>query len=143
MSLVKFRNRSTLPLWPSMVDGFFNDEAFLTDAMFKSLPATNVEEKDDAYLIMMAVPGITKDDIKIEIDGNLLVVGAEVKTETNEEEKNYTRKEYSYNSFKRTFTLPENVNEEMIEANCKNGELILTVPKKEVVIKKTKQIEIS
>ena len=97
-----------------------------------SVPAVNITENKDNYEVALAVPGMKKDDFKIAVDGNMLTISSE-KEETKEEkeDKKFTRKEYNYSSFSRSFTLPEEVNQEKIEAKYENGELRLVLPRKE------------
>jgi len=139
MSLVK-RNKNLLPsfsrIWDD--DDFFNRSltnwglSNYSDAG-STLPAVNIRETEDSYEVEMAAPGMNKEDFKIELDNNLLTISSE-KTEEHEDngKEKYSRKEFSYQSFQRSFNLPkEVVDEEKIEAHYKNGVLHLTIPKKE------------
>ena len=141
MAIVNWKNN---PLVPSFLDEFLHkygpEDFFGTPNI---LPATNIEETPEAFLIKMAVPGLSKEDIKVEIERNLLTVSYEKEVKEEEKVKNYTTKEYTYNAFKRTFTLPENVKGEEIIATTENGELLLTLPKMEFEITKPKKIKIS
>lgn len=97
-----------------------------------TLPAVNIQESKDDFLVSMAVPGMSKKDFKLDLSDNILTISSEKKEEKKEEEQNYTRKEYSYQSFSRSFTLPKNVvNDEKISAKYENGELKILIPKKE------------
>lgn len=133
MSLVKWTDRSVLPQFNSMFDNFFN----VNDAYFKavsqgtSVPAVNVLETEKNYELDVAAPGKNKDDFKIEVDNKVLSISSENEKKSESTEKNYTRKEYSYSSFSRSFTLPENAKEEDIKAIYKNGVLKIEIPKKE------------
>ena len=139
MSLVK-RNKNLLPsfsrFWDD--DDFFNRSltnwglSNFSDAG-STLPAVNIRETEVSYEVEMAAPGMNKEDFKIELDNNLLTISSE-KTEEHEEngKEKYSSKEFSYQSFRRSFNLPkEVVDEEKIEAHYKNGVLHLTIPKKE------------
>jgi HSP20 family protein len=98
-------------------------------------PAVNIMENKDEYSISLAVPGMKKDDFKINIDGNMLSISCQ-KDETREEkDKKFTRKEYSYTSFSRSFTLPDEVKKEMIDASYEDGLLKISLPRKEEVKK--------
>lgn len=133
MSLVKWTDRSVLPQINSMFDNFFNDNDgfFRAISQGTSIPAVNVLETDETYELDVAAPGKSKDDFKIEVDNNVLCISSENENESESTEKNYTRKEYSYSSFSRSFTLPENAQEEDIKANYENGVLKIAIPKKE------------
>ena len=129
--------------WPSLVNGpwlsdfFDNDRFFDSDWLKKqSLPAVNVKETDKNFEIEVAAPGLSKKDFKITVDNGVLTISSEKKEEKEQKEKDYTRKEFSYSSFSRSFTLPENVNEDDVKANYENGLLKLDVAK--TVITQTK-----
>jgi HSP20 family protein len=145
MTISKPRN-----LFPTVFDDFFRpwNDWFGNEPVFNrmlTVPAVNVIENDKQYKITVAAPGLKKDDFKVDLDGNMLTISAE-KEETKEEkeEERYTRKEYNYSSFSRSFTLPDEVNKEKIEALYENGVLNLTLPIKEEVKKMmaSKQITI-
>jgi HSP20 family protein len=88
-----------------------------------TVPSVNVTEADNEYRISVAAPGLQKEDFKLEVDGNMITISAEKK------EEKVTRKEYNFTSFSRTFTLPDNVMSDKIEAHYENGELKLKLPK--------------
>ena len=102
-------------------------------------PAVNVKEMDSGYELEMAIPGRKKDDIKIEIDKELLTISSEITKEENETEADYTRKEFSFNAFKRVFTLPETVDADKINASYEDGILRFVLPKKEEALPKPKR----
>ena len=139
MTLVRRTNRN-FPSFPSFFDNFFtNDLMDWGSSNFSStettLPAVNVKETDDAFEIEVAAPGMKKDDFKINLDNNILVISSEKKEERSEEQKGqFTRKEFSYQSFQRSFTIPENkVEGENITAKYCEGILCVTLPKKEEI----------
>ncbi|MCF6266515.1 MAG: Hsp20/alpha crystallin family protein [Desulfuromusa sp.] len=103
-------------------------------------PRADITETDDAFTITAEVPGIKRDDVKISIEDHVLSIHGENKQEKEEEGKKFHRIERFYGSFNRSFSLPENVNEDKIDAIFKDGVLTLTIPKTEV--KKPKAIEI-
>lgn len=143
MSLVNWKSNAMRPRFNSFLDSFFEDSEFLpTKSAFEALPPTNIEENPESFIIKMAVPGLEKDDIIVEINKNVLNISAKTEREEEVDEKNFTRKEYSYSSFKRSFVIPENVLTEKIFADSKKGELILTLPKMEIEVSKPKQIEV-
>jgi len=99
-----------------------------------TMPAVNIAENKDEFKVSLAAPGMKKSDFNIDIQGNILTVSAETeekKEEKDEKDENYTRKEYSFSSFSRSFTLPDEVNKEKIEATYVDGVLKLSLPKKE------------
>jgi HSP20 family protein len=95
------------------------------------LPAVNVKETDKTYEINLAAPGLEKNDFKIDLNGNMITISAEKEKTEEEKEDGFTRKEYNFNSFSRSFTLPEDTVADKIDANYVNGELRLSLPKKE------------
>lgn len=95
------------------------------------LPAVNVKETDKSYEINLAAPGLEKSDFKIDLNGNMITISAEKEETEEEKEDGFTRKEYNFNSFSRSFTLPEDTMADKIDANYVNGELKLMLPKKE------------
>lgn len=96
-----------------------------------SIPALNIADEKDHYTVTVAAPGLTKDDFDIEADDHVLTISATSGKEQEEDKKKYHRKEYSYSSFSRSFTLPSNVNADAIEASYHNGILTLALPKNE------------
>lgn len=142
MSLVK-RNNAVWGFSPMMSD-FFGADDLTFDRLWKKdfSPAVNVAEDDKKFEIEFAVPGLQKEDFKITVDRGMLTVSAEHKEEKEEKKKNYTRQEYSFNSFSRTFTLPENVKEDDIKAKYENGVLKLDIAKKTIAVSKTMEIAI-
>ncbi|MCC6252145.1 MAG: Hsp20/alpha crystallin family protein [Bacteroidia bacterium] len=135
MALIKFQNPSTKrffetdSLFPKFGNAF--DNFLKMDYNFgESTPLVNVTENEQSYQMEYLVPGYKKDEIKISLDKNVLTVIAEKRVETEEEKKNYTRKEFFFNTFKRSFSLPENINYQNIEAKHEDGILNITIPKK-------------
>jgi len=99
------------------------------------IPAVNITELKDEYMVSLAAPGLKKDDFKIDVEGNMLTISCEKEERKEEKEAKFTRKEYNYTSFERSFTLPDEVNKEKIEARYEDGILKLALPKKEEVKK--------
>ena len=110
-------------------DEWFDSGSFLGRIM--TTPAVNITENKNDYLVALAVPGMKKDDFKIDVEGNMLTISCEKEENKDEKEKKFTRREYSYYSFSRSFTLPEEVNREKIEALYEDGILKLVLPRKE------------
>lgn len=143
MSLMNY-NTPLFPRWSNFFEGISPEDRLLSlDSNFSLTPAANIEEKDAEFVITMAVPGVNKDDINIEVHENVITISSEKEESKEENEKQYSRKEYSYSSFSRTFRLPQNVIEDKIEANYENGELILQLPKMKAEVKKVKKIKVA
>jgi HSP20 family protein len=96
-----------------------------------NMPAVNITELKDQYMVSLAVPGMKKDDFKIDLDGNFITISCEKEETKEEKEKKFTRKEYNYSSFSRSFTLPEEINKEKIEASYVDGILKVSLPRTE------------
>jgi HSP20 family protein len=127
---------------PSFFDDFFSKPLFdLIDGGFPSkrinVPAVNITERKDDYLVSMAAPGLKKEDFKIDVEGNMLTISSENEEENEETEEKFTRQEYSYSSFERSFTLPDEVNKDRIDAHYQDGVLKIVLPKKEEAKKMT------
>ena len=149
MTIIK-RNGTTVPSIPALFDGFFNRELFnWGNSNFSStsttVPAINIKEKPDHFEVEVAAPGMEKKDFNIALDGNILTISSVKEHKDEKKTDNYTRKEFSYQSFQRSLELPKDiVEEDKIKATYDNGLLRLTIPKKEEVKRKTpKLIEIA
>jgi HSP20 family protein len=132
MALVRF-NRGRNATLPGLFDSLARDLFDLTNdsAPGSSMPAVNICETADHFRVEVAAPGMKKDDFKIRLDHNVLSISSE-KEETNESEENqYSRREFSYQSFQRSFTLPNSVDSEKIKANYQDGILTINIPKRE------------
>lgn len=122
---------------PTVFDDFFKpwNEWFDSSNLFlgrtMTMPAVNIVENKEDYMVSLAVPGMKKEDFNIDVDGNMLTISSEKEESKEEKEDKYTRKEYNYSSFSRSFTLPDEVNKEKIEAKYEDGVLKLMLPKKE------------
>ncbi|PIY12938.1 MAG: molecular chaperone Hsp20 [Flexibacter sp. CG_4_10_14_3_um_filter_32_15] len=155
MTLIKYRPSNSF--LPSSFSEFF-DQDFLSNGMTKfgsdfgtelSMPAVNISENESEHLIEVSAAGFNKDQFNIEMEDNKLTISAEMKEEKEEntdddtakEDKKqtyYTRREFRSASFKRSFTLPKNVDSDNIAASYENGILKLTLPKKAEIINKKK-----
>ena len=121
---------------PSFFEDFFNKPLLdLFDGGFPSrkmnVPAVNITERKEDYLVSLAAPGFRKEDFKIDVEGNMLTISSEKEEENEEKDEKYTRQEYSYSSFERSFALPDEVNKDKIDAHYEVGILKLILPKKE------------
>jgi HSP20 family protein len=144
MTLVKFNNgqrNAVSPWFNDVFDSLFNDSV-LNDRFVTKTPAVNIAETENAFEIELAVPGLKKEDFKINLDKNVLSVSAEKKAENVEEGKKYSKREYSYTSFVRSFTLPEVADQAKIEAEYTDGILKLNVAKKEEAKIQTREISV-
>lgn len=135
MSLIKFNSsRPVTDPFNAIFNDFFEGEFFPRKAngyRNGSVPAVNVKETEKAFQVELAAPGMKKDDFKIEIDENLLTIRTEQKEEKSEENERFTKREFNYTSFVRSFRLPEDVKQEEISATYENGILKLQIPKLE------------
>jgi len=144
MSLVKFNNRTrnTAPYFNNVFDSLFSD-ALNKNYGVNKMPHVNILETTTSFKIELAAPGLNKEDFKIELKKDNLSVWAEKKAEQTEEQKNYTRKEFEYLSFARSFVLPEGIDAEKINAEYVNGILNITIGKKEQAKDEHKEIVVS
>ncbi|WP_203229464.1 Hsp20/alpha crystallin family protein [Aureibaculum marinum] len=122
-----------IPVLPTIFDDFFRDWSSTNFSKTNtSLPAVNIKENEDEFTVEVAVPGMNKKDFQIDLDNDVLTISSEKEAENEETKDNYTRREYSYQSFKRSFNLPKNVvDSDKIKATYKNGELSIVIPKLE------------
>ena len=124
---------------PTVFDDFFKpwnewfDNGGSLMGRMMTVPAVNIVEDKNDYKVSLAVPGMKKDDFNIDVEGNMLTISSEKEESKEEKDEKYNRKEYSYSSFSRSFTLPEEVNKEKIEAKYEDGVLKLMLPKKDEV----------
>jgi len=107
-----------------------------------TVPAVNITENEKSYQLSVAAPGLKKEDFNVDVDGNMLTISAEKEENKEEKDEQYTRKEYNYSSFSRTFTLPNEIKQNAIEAEYKDGVLHLMLPKTEAAQKATTKIKI-
>lgn len=149
MSLLVKRNGSLMRSLPDFED-FFNHDMFnwglnSSTATSTNIPAVNIKETQNSFLVEMAAPGMKKEEFNISLDGNTLTISSEKKQEESKNEEKYSRKEFSYQSFYRSFNLPKDVvDSEKIMAKYEDGVLLLEIPKKEEAIPKpARTIQIS
>jgi len=131
MALVRYNHNNYTPVsFSNIVDRFFNDNFYSAETSAFT-PKVDVIESEDRFEIRFSVPGIGKDDIKIDLDKGKLTVSGERKMEEKSEKRNYRSIETSYGTFNRSFHLPDNINEDKVEAIHENGILTILVPKEE------------
>ncbi|MEZ4950901.1 MAG: Hsp20/alpha crystallin family protein [Saprospiraceae bacterium] len=131
MSLIKWSNADLVPRFSGMVENLFRDDDFSGEFWTKKslVPMVNIKETDESYEMAFAVPGMKKEDFNIELKDNMLCVSCEKEVSDEKKEEHFTRKEFSYESFSRSFWLPENVKPEAIKAEYMEGVLKVLVPK--------------
>lgn len=138
MNLVK-RNHSNA--FPFVMDELFRDFLGGTQYVNKGTAPVNIKETESAFQLELVAPGLKKEDFNIEIDKDVLTISSETKKENIEkEEGKFTRREFVHTSFKRAFTLPENVNAEDINAAYEDGVLKVGLPKREAELAKEKRV---
>ncbi|MDD2636106.1 MAG: Hsp20/alpha crystallin family protein [Bacteroidales bacterium] len=128
---------------PSMFDAFFNDSAEISEnSVLFTRPEFNVFETDKDFVVEAAVPGLEKKDFIIEVNDNVLQISSEKEVESEKKEQKYYYRGFCYGSFKKSYSLPDNVNKEKIEANYDKGVLKVIIPKDKEA-KLSRQIKIS
>ncbi|MCU0361913.1 MAG: Hsp20/alpha crystallin family protein [Bacteroidales bacterium] len=130
---------------PFYMSNLFDDDFFsFTPSRSGSLPAVNIREDEKNYTLELAVPGMNKNDLKIDVNEDLLTISTETKNESEEKSEGYKRKEFSFTSFCRSFYIPDNVNKDKISASYRDGILYVEIPKEEEEKSKiSRQIKIS
>ncbi|MFO7622171.1 MAG: Hsp20/alpha crystallin family protein [Bacteroidales bacterium] len=130
---------------PFLMPRLFDDDVFpVFSGRANSMPAVNIREDEKRFTLELAVPGIDRKDLKIDISEDILTISSESKSESEENTDGYKRKEFSYSSFSRSFQIPENVNKDKIDANYRDGVLSVALPKTEVEKNRlSRQVKIS
>ena len=144
MTLVKWNNNTNNALLPGFNDVFesiFND-TFFNDRMVTRVPAVNISESEDNYHVELAAPGLKKDDFKLNLERNILTISVEQSSNHQDSQKNYSKREYSYRSFARSFTRPESADDSRIDASYNDGILRIDIAKREEAKMVRRQIEI-
>ena len=137
MSIVKRNNL----VFPSLMNEILKPDWFGGLENYRdTFPQVNIQDNETSFELELSVPGRKKEDFNIEINEQVLTISNEAKKEEEVKGGGYTRKEFSYSSFKRSFTLPDTVNEEGIKASYENGILRFTLPKKEESLPKPKRL---
>ena len=139
MNLVRFNH----PGFTNFFDNFERTHNGLTNESKGYVPSVNIIENDKDFIIEFAAPGVKKEDFNINLENQVLTVSREVKEDKEAKKENYTRKEFTYGSFSRSFTLPKSVKFEKIAADYNQGILRITLPKKEEEAKLSREISIS
>ena len=138
MKLTKVSDR-LFPTFPSLVDNFISRDLmdwnnWNFSSTNSTMPAVNIRESDDSYLIEVAAPGMNKEDFSINFEGDRLIINSEMKDEKKTNDENYSRREFSYQSFQRSFTVQQgSIDIDRITAKYTEGILKISLPKREEV----------
>lgn len=140
-------SRSVFSNFFSDMDRFFDNDILNMPMqwgrqMMANMPATNIRESEKDYSIEVAAPGMTKDDFNIDVNDGMLTISCQKESDSSDEQDNYTRREYNFSSFSRSFRLPESVKEDDIKAKYNDGILEIKVPKTQEQEKPKKKIKI-
>lgn len=136
---------TSLPSFRSMLEDFWNTDGFFDRPFFSQIapPPVNIRDTESNYELQLAAPGFSKDDFKIAIEGGLIRISAENKSETKEENDNYTRQEFNVSEFTRGFKLPENVKEDDVVAKYEDGLLTIKLKKTKKAVAAKKTVKVS
>ena len=134
MNLIKRQN----PVFTSLIDDLFLNQDW--KHISTTVPAANIIEADDHFNIELAAPGKKKSDFTIELDEGVLTISSETETKSTEKDGSFTRKEFGYSSFKRSFNIPETVSADKISASYKEGILTVSLPKKAEALPQPKKL---
>lgn len=135
--MARFKSDGSGSSLPSVWSDFFDNDRFFGNRWFgqgeRSLPAVNIRENANEFDLEFAAPGFTKEDFKIHLDDSMLTISAEHRNESKDADENdrFTRREFSYSSFSRSFTLPQHIDPNRIDAKYTDGILKVCIPKKE------------
>lgn len=140
MNIIRYRPRSSLlDTFQNELNGLLGDNT--RDSSYSRwAPQVDIQNKEDKYVVYADIPGVEPKDIQVHMDGNTLTIEGERKSESKQEAEGYTRTERYFGHFSRSFTLPEDVAENDINAKCSKGVLCLTIPKTEK--RKPRKIEV-
>ncbi|WP_367867033.1 Hsp20/alpha crystallin family protein [Pedobacter sp. WC2423] len=146
MTLVKLnaenkKKNVLIPGFNDVFDSIIND-TFFSDRLLTRVPAANISESPDHFHLELAAPGLNKEDFKLNLERNVLSVTVEKQPKDQQNQKHFTKREYSYTSFVRSFSLPESADENNIQAKYAAGILTIEIPKKEEAKTISRQIEI-
>lgn len=141
------KRKTEFPVWGDVFGNILAKDwvhfPFDVKDQYGKFPAVNIIESETDYKIEMVAPGKTKEDFKISINENLLTISSEKEESKEEANEKYTRREFSYNSFTRSFRLSELADSEKIAAQYSDGILKITIPKKEIIKPEIKTISVS
>jgi len=136
---MKLAHNSANNWLPSLIDEMFHNDYNGGTAVKTAQPSVNIAEADEKFVMEMIIPGFAKDEVSIEIDKDVLTIYAEVQEENEQKAEQFTRREFTKRSFKRSFNLPETVNQQEIDAKYQDGILSIVLPKKEEALPQPKR----
>jgi len=145
MNLVKWNDlEDDFPRLPSLLEDFFGRDNYSRRlSAGVHVPAVNIKEEDDKFIVTLAVPGVKKEDITLSVENGMMTVSSEKKEEKQDKKKGkYSRYEYNFSSFSRSFSLPQNADAEDIKAKYEDGELKIELQKKEKALSAGREITI-
>lgn len=145
MKLFKWKTAENKPKFPNIIEKFFGNkitDSTSYDENVSTVPSVNISDADKAFEVSVAIPGLDKKDVKIEIQDNYLVISSEKQYEKKDKNKNHLRQEYGYAAFQRIFELPESADADKVQAEMKNGVLSIKIAKKDGYVETKKQIKI-
>ncbi len=134
------RKNTMSPFWTGLFNDDFMNRFFEGPDVKRSVPSVNIAENKDQFEIELAAPGYVKDDIKVKIEDEMLTISSEKKNESENSDSACIRREFSFSTFKRSFTIPETIDRESISATMENGILKVVLPKKEIKKEGEKEI---
>jgi HSP20 family protein len=139
---MKLATRTANNWLPSLIDEMFNNDYMGGTEQIKKgfVPPVNVSEKEDQFTVEMSIPGFKKEDVSVEVDKDLLTISSEVVAKNEETVEQFNRREFTKQSFKRSFNLPETVNQDKIDASYENGILTILLPKKDEALPQPKRM---
>lgn len=137
---MKLAHRTANNWLPSLIDEMFNNDYSGGTSLNLMQPAVNISETDELFYLEMVIPGFSKEDVAIEVDKDILTISSEVQEENEVKTEQFTRKEFEKRSFKRSFNLPETVNQDSIKGSYENGILSIELPKKEEALPQPKRM---
>ncbi len=139
MNLVRFNH----PRFTNFFDNFEKAHQELTNESKGNVPSVNIIENEKDFVLEVVAPGFKKDEFDINLDSHILTVSRDIEQKEDETNANYTRKEFIYGNFSRSFTLPKSIKFDNIAANYNEGILSITLPKKEEEAKLTREIKVA
>jgi HSP20 family protein len=143
MNLIRF-NQDPVSLLSELMEDIDRNFIWGSAGLRQMMPAVNISENEDGFMLEMAAPGMKKSDFKINLDNNVLTISSEKQEEQEDSKQNYSCKEFNFSSFSRSFTLPKSIDFDKIKADYKDGILRVSLPKREdAKVALNRQIEIA